>query len=215
MPAKPLFGPALPSRSFRRILCFSGGKGAPALGVALAPIKFPLNFGKAADHPVNYPETGFGVKGDGYEADSSSAELHGISASAHIQPDGDGTAIRESGEVIGRTRFFGESYAGTFGQRMGEHSRAWTLPPTVFGITHFTNFPIVIGERSRCEPEKTGRPKGASRVPVGLLPIIVRSNLISPISYLFTKLANPVLLMAEFMLSQCQGNNCFRTVLFL
>src|SRR5579863_1203859 len=59
MPAKPLFGPALPSRSFRRILCFSGSNW-PTLGVVPAPISFPLNFGKAAEHPVINPETGFG-----------------------------------------------------------------------------------------------------------------------------------------------------------
>src|SRR5271157_1807680 len=42
-------------------LCASvAGTGAPTLGVVPAPISFPLNFGKAADHPVNCPETGFG-----------------------------------------------------------------------------------------------------------------------------------------------------------
>src|SRR5579864_2406126 len=71
MPAKPLFGPALPSRSFRRILCFSGSNW-PTLGVVPAPISFPLNFGKAAEHPVINPETGIReIKGDLHEADSS------------------------------------------------------------------------------------------------------------------------------------------------
>src|SRR5271157_1690346 len=32
---------------------------APTLGVVPAPISFPLNFGKAAGHPVDYPKTGF------------------------------------------------------------------------------------------------------------------------------------------------------------
>jgi len=31
------------------------GTWAPTLGVVPAPISFPLNFGKAADHPVSYP----------------------------------------------------------------------------------------------------------------------------------------------------------------
>ncbi len=34
--------------------------GAPKLGVVPASISFPLNFGKVADHHVNYPETGLG-----------------------------------------------------------------------------------------------------------------------------------------------------------
>ena len=33
------------------------GTGAPTLGVVPASISFPLNFGKAEGHPVNYPET--------------------------------------------------------------------------------------------------------------------------------------------------------------
>jgi hypothetical protein len=35
-------------------------------------------------------------------------------------------------------------------------ARAWALLPTIFGIPRFTNFTLVTGERSRCEPERTG-----------------------------------------------------------
>ena len=51
--------------------------GAPTLGGVPAPICFPLNFRKAADHPVvNYPETGLEeINGDLPEADFWPASL--------------------------------------------------------------------------------------------------------------------------------------------